>query len=31
MNQKKEHTIMVVDNEYRNANLILNLLRTFWF
>ncbi|NET45812.1 MAG: response regulator [Okeania sp. SIO2B3] len=27
MNQKKEHTIMVVDNEYRNANLMLNLLK----
>ncbi|NEQ71978.1 MAG: response regulator [Okeania sp. SIO2C9] len=27
MNQKKEHTIMVVDNEYRNAKLMLNFLK----
>lgn len=31
MNQKKEHTIMVVDNEYRNAHLILNLLKNYGF
>ncbi|GGA49916.1 hybrid sensor histidine kinase/response regulator [Okeania sp. KiyG1] len=31
MNQKKEHTIMVVDNEYRNANLILNVLKKSGF
>ncbi|NES79121.1 MULTISPECIES: response regulator [Okeania] len=31
MNQKKEHTIMVVDNQYRNAHLILNVLKKSGF
>ncbi|NEP72788.1 MAG: response regulator [Okeania sp. SIO2G4] len=31
MNQKKEHTIMVVDNEDRNAHLILNVLKKSGF
>ncbi|NER05467.1 MAG: hybrid sensor histidine kinase/response regulator [Okeania sp. SIO3C4] len=31
MNQKKENTIMVVDNEYRNAHLMLNLLKISGF
>lgn len=27
MSQKKEHKIMVVDNEYRSANVMLSLLK----